>query len=738
VLTFELDESKLVPPPIRSGIVERAVIVERLLRVDQESVIAVVAPAGYGKSTVLAQWAAAKTPRVAWVSLDDRDNDPTVLLTYLAVALDRVEPIGATAFRSLAMPGAGLADVARLSSVIASMESPVALVLDHAEVLVSQECQDMVAELAVRLPAGSRLAIGSRQELPLPVPRLRAHGRIAEVGVTDLAMTTDEASALLQAAGVELADDEVDVLVSRTEGWAAGLYLAALAMNAGGSPGEVAATFAGDDRFMADYLRSELLDHVSRADVSFLTRTSILERMSGPLCDVTVGTKRAAQVLDRLERSNLLLIPLDRRGEWYRYHHLFRELLHAELRRREPEMLPELHLRAASWFELNGQPESAVVHAQQAGDADRVARLVLQLANPVWASGRVDTVLRWMEWFSARGPIEQYPAVAVHGALIYALIGHAGDAERWAAAAERTTFAGTTPDGNTMESSLAYLRALVCRDGVDEMRTNARTALEGFSPTSPYRATMLHAEGLAALLERDLGEADRLFSRAVDEASSAGVVPFVPLLLAERGIVAIERDRWSEARQLVAWALAVVRQHELDDYWTSALVYAWAARVASRQGEVAQARELATRAARLRPLLTYALPVVSVQALLELARVYLTLGEPGGAHAALDQIDGVLRHRPQLGDLVRQARELRSQLEASSGELGGLSSLTTAELRLVPLLPTHLTLVEIGQRLFISRHTVKTHAISVYRKLGVSTRSQAIERLQQLGLGPTN
>ena len=400
-------------------------------------------------------------------------------------------------------------------------------------------------------------------------------------------------------------------------------------------------------------------------------------------------------------------------------------------------MLPELHARAASWYELNGQPEAAVVHAQQAGDTDRVARLVLQLANPVWASGRVDTVLRWMEWCAAHGPIEQHPAVAVHGALIYALIGHTGDAERWATAAERTTFVGTLPDGNTMAGSLAYLRALVCRDGLDAMRKDARVALEGLGPTSPYRASMLHAEGLAALLEGDLVAADLFFSRALDEATSAGVVPFLPLLLAERGIVASARDRWSEARQLATQALAIMRQHELDDYWTSALVYAWAARVASRRGDVAQARELTTRAARLRPLLTYALPIVSVQALLELARAYLTLGELGGAHAALNQIADVLRHRPRLGDLPRQAEELRRQLQASSGERLGLSSLTTAELRLVPLLPTHLTLVEIGQRLFISRHTVKTHAISVYRKLGVSTRSEAIDRLQQLGLAPT-
>jgi LuxR family maltose regulon positive regulatory protein len=316
-------------------------------------------------------------------------------------------------------------------------------------------------------------------------------------------------------------------------------------------------------------------------------------------------------------------------------------------------------------------------------------------------------------------------------------VGRPGDAARWATAAERTTFDGRLPDGNTMAGSLAYLRALLCREGPEQMRKDAMDALAGLGPTSPYRATMLYAQGLAALLEGDPAEADLLFSRAIEEASSAGVIPFVTLVLAERGIVATERDDWPVARRLAAEALATMRAHDLDDYWTSALVYAWAARVAARQGDVAQARELALRAARLRPLLTHALPVVSVQALLELARAYISLGDHGGAQASLSQIGDVLRYRPQLGDLARQADEVRSQLATSSGEMLGLSALTTAELRLVPLLPTHLSLVEIGQRLYISRHTVKTHAISVYRKLGVSTRSEAIERLQQLGLAPS-
>ena len=184
-----------------------------------------------------------------------------------------------------------------------------------------------------------------------------------------------EAQLLLDAAGIDLTEPEVNDLVERTEGWPAGLYLAALAMNAGSRHADIAQRFTGGDRFMGDYLRSEFLDRVSRADVSFLVRTSILERLCGPLCDVTVGASGSGRILDRLERSNLLVIPLDRRGEWYRYHHLFRDLLQAELQQREPEMITELHTRAAAWYEANRFPEAAIEHAQHAGDADRVARL---------------------------------------------------------------------------------------------------------------------------------------------------------------------------------------------------------------------------------------------------------------------------------------------------------------------------------------------------------------------------
>jgi LuxR family maltose regulon positive regulatory protein len=713
--------------------VKRQALVDQLEAADPP-VISVVAPPGYGKTTLLAQWAELRRPRVGWISTDDRDNDPAVLLTHIAAAVDRIEPISPAVFRAVASPSAATSGPQRLVSAIAGMGGPITIVLDHLEMVTSRECLDAIAQLVLGLPAGSQLAVGSRRQLPLPSARLRAEGSILEIGVDDLAMSESDARSLLEGAGVEPGDDVVRELVARTEGWPVGLYLAALAMNARGSHTEFGLAFAGDDRFMGDYLRSELLDRASPRERSFLTRTSILHSMCGSLCDAVLGTTRSSRLLDELESRNLLVVPLDHRREWYRYHHLFSELLSAELERREPEIVPELHRRAAAWFESNGLPETAIEHAQAAGDADHVANVVLQVANPVWASGRADTVMRWMEWFDSKGLVEHHPGIAVHGALMFALMGRPGESARWAESAERAPLSGTLPDGNTVEGTLAYMRALQCREGIEAMHRDAEIAAKGLSPASPYRAAMLHAEGLAHLLQGDLDRADPIFARAADAAADGGVLPFVPVVLAQRGMIAIERDAWPEAEAFAERALSIMTSGDFDGYWTSALVYAWMGRVALHRGDVAGGREYVSRAARLRPLLTYVLPVVSVQALLEMARAYIALADPAGGRAVLRQAHDIMQQRPDLGSLPQQAAELRLTLDTIRGGALGASSLTTAELRLLTLLPTHLSFREIGERLYVSRHTVKTQAISIYRKLGVSSRSEAIARVHQLGL----
>jgi LuxR family transcriptional regulator, maltose regulon positive regulatory protein len=732
-LAFELRESKFHPPAARPGIVIRTALVNRLAAA-QSPIITVTAPPGYGKTMLLAQWAELVGPRVAWVSCDDGDNDPVVLLSALAVALDRIEPIDPTIFSALVSSGGDITVVPRFVSAIAAMHRPVTLVLDHAEAVTNKQCLNTIAEFALRLPPGWQLAIASRVGVPLPVARLRAQGRIVEISAEDLAMGTEEASSLLEGAGAELGEASIHELLQRTEGWPAGLYIAALAIKAGTRRSEVGFTFTGDDIFMGDYLRSELLDRVSGAVASFLIRTSVLDRMSGSLCDAILDGEGSQRLLERLESRNLLIVPLDRRREWYRYHHLLQELLQAELRRREPDLVQDLHFRAAGWYEANAMPEAAIRHAQAAGDYDRVARLVLELAQPVWASGRVETVLRWMEWLRDVTSAEHYGAIAVHGSLIFALLGQPSEAERWAAAAERATPVGILPDGSTMQGTLAYLRAILCRDGVAVMRRDAQIAWDGLSPASPYRATMLYTEGISYLLDGDPARADPIFTRAFGDATRAGALPLAALILAERCAVAAERDGWPEIIELAQRAVTIVEDGRLDDYWTSALVYAWATRAALHSGDVSKARFYLGRAARLRPLLTYALPVVSVQALLELARCYLTLADPAGAAAILHQVHDILQQRPDLGVLTKLAGQLQSQLGKTGAIAVGASSLTAAELRLLPLLSTHLSYREIGERLYVSSHTVKTQAYSAYRKLGASSRSEAVTRVHELGL----
>jgi LuxR family maltose regulon positive regulatory protein len=730
---FELAEPKFHPPAARPGIVFRAALVGRLAAA-QAPVVTVTAPPGYGKTMLLAQWAERLGPRVAWLSCDDADNDPVVLLSALAVALDRIGPVDPAIFPALASSGAGVTVVPRFVSAVASVQPPVTVLLDQAEAVTNRQCLNAIAEFVLRLPPGWRFALASRTAVPLPTARLRAQGGLLEVTADDLAMGPAEAGLLLKGAGADVDETGLSDLLQRTEGWPTGLYIAALAMRSGTQQSTAGFTFTGDDVFMGDYLRSELLDRISDAEVSFLTRTSVLDRMCGPLCDGILGEKGSGAALEQMEARNLLVVPLDRHREWYRYHHLLRELLRAELQRREPDSAQDLHFRAAMWFEANAMPETAIDHAQAAGDYDRVARLILELQQPVWASGRVETVRRWMEWIRDVTAAEYYGAIAAHGSLIFALLGQAGEAERWVAAAERASPAGILPDGSTMEGTLAYLRACLCRDGTAGMRRDSRIALDGLSPASPYRATMLYTEGLSYLLEDEPARAEPVLARALDVAAHIDAPPLTTLILAQQCGTAAQRNSWSEVTSLAQRAVAILRTGHFDDYWSSALVYAWAGRAALHQGNNSLGRFYLRRASRLRPLLTYMLPVVSVQALLEMAHSYITLADRAGAAAILTQARSILLQRPDLGSLPAQADRLAAKLATIETRTAGPSALTSAELRLLPLLSTHLPVPEIAAELFLSPHTIKSEMKSIYRKLGATTRTQAVTRSRELGL----
>ena len=469
--------------------------------------------------------------------------------------------------------------------------------------------------------------------------------------------------------------------------------------------------------------------------MAFLTRTAVLDRLSGPLCDAVLDTSGSAAVLTSLERSNLLIIPLDRQRDWYRYHPLFRELLRGELERHEPALVGELTGRAARWCQHHGLPEAAIGYAMDAGDADLAARGVEQAAISVYRSGRLATVQAWFDWFDDHGLIQQYPAVAVLGAWIQALGGHAAAAERWADAAERGSYQGMLPDGSaSIEGWRALLRAKLCRHGVTQMRADAELALTLIPVGSLWRAPAQLLLGISHLLADDLGVADDVLAEAVEVAEDTGATVAASVALAERAILAIGRQHWREAQTLVEQARSVVGTAHLEDCVTSMVVYAAAARVAIHHGNRDQAEEALTRSRQLQPQATHALPYYAAQARLELTRAYLALSDVAGARTVLREVGDLLRWRPDLGILRDQANQLRSQLDHLRGDAIGTSPLTTAELRLLPLLPTHHSFREIGQRLHLSQHTVKSQALSIYHKLGVSSRGEAIHSARMLGL----
>jgi LuxR family transcriptional regulator, maltose regulon positive regulatory protein len=734
-LPFELLMSKLTAPRLRSEIVERPALIERLGAATGTPVVAVVAPAGYGKTTLLADWAKRNGQTFAWVSLDEQDNDPKVFLAYVAAALNAVEPIDPGVFTAIASAGASVVGVVtpRVARAFASMRRRVVLVLDDVQVLHNRQCQAAIAALVEHVPAESRIVIAARREPHLRLARLRAEGRILEIGPNELSFDRDQSASLLKNAGVEVSDAEVDGLHGKTEGWPVGLYLAALSLRAGGSVPSTVAAFHGDDQFVSEYLHFEVLSRLPQKEMQFLRRTAVLDRLSGPLCDAVLEETGSAEILARMERSNQLVVALDHRSESYRYHHLFQEMLTTDLERTEPELKVPMLRRAADWCERNEKPEEAVEYAISAGDDDRVARLLGALTLPLYRTGRMSTIQRWCGWLQNRRPISRYPLVAVQASWFLALTGHPAEAERLSDATERGLLEtpGSSDEIALAESLGLLLRTALCRYGVEAMRVDAEDAVAKLGETFATPALFL---GVAQLLQGDPESADRAFEESAELGQALGQTVDEASALAERSLLAADQLSWEQAERLAAQAQAVVLTAHLEDYSTSALAYVAAARVSVHDGDAATARRNLVQAQLLRTQLTQALPHFAVQVRLELARAYIRLDEVAGARTLIREIREIFKYRPDLGVLVKQTEELRSQVSLQGSWSAGSQSLTAAELRLLPLLSTHFSFREIGEELYVSQHTVKSQAISIYRKLGVSSRSDAIQQAREIGL----
>jgi LuxR family maltose regulon positive regulatory protein len=734
--SFDVLQSKLAIPSLRPGLIPRVGLVNRLADSSDARVVSIAAPPGYGKTTLLAQWADHDPRPFAWVSLEQRDDDPVSLLTYIASALDSIRPVGASVFRGAAAANDALWSTAlpRLGAALAAMPEPIVLVLDDVHELHHRDCIDALEPLSKHLTAGSQLVLSGRADDGLPLARIRADRRLLEVCPADLALTDAEAHSLLASVGARVTKAEARELNERTEGWVAGLHLAALFMEESGE--NTVGSFAGDDKFVADYLRSEHLSRLRRPELEFLTRTAVLDRMSAPLCDEVLERTDSAKRLESLAEGNFFVVALDHHREWFRYHHLFRDLLRSELERKEPELVEVLVRRAAAWCEANQLPEAAIEYAAAGNATDDVARLVGAHALPFFRSGRVATVDRWLSWFDDPEVLVRYPAIAAFGAWVSALRGRSGDADRYAFAVQHSEYEGPMPDGSPSKRPWAALvRAMLCNCGVETMLADAELALDELSETSFWRppALLLTATGL--LFRGDVEAAVPVLHRTAIESHGSGALYAGIVAHAELALLALEREDLEGAEVQLAQGQVFLEHQPIDEYVPAALHLAAGARLALAQGRAASARELLLSAMRLRAYFSRAIPWFAVQTRLELARAHIGIADVEGARILVREAEDTIQLRPELGTLVEQARELRAQLaNVASIDVGWASTLTAAELRVLPLLTTHLSFREIAERLFVSRNTVKSQAISIYRKLDASSRSEAIERAIELGL----
>ena len=403
LVTPLLLETKLRAPRQRRELVPRARLSDRLSRGSAAALTVVSAPAGFGKTTALTEWSATESAEgraVAWVSLDARDDDPVVFWSYVVAALQTAVPsVGAHALSLLQSDDAPVeAFLATLLNELDTMSRDVVLVLDDYHVIESAELHDGVAFLIEHLPPQVHLVLAARADPPLPLARLRARCEVLEIRAADLRFTTAEVATYLhESMGLELAADAVDVLVTKTEGWIAALQLAALSMQGRDDVAEFVAGFAGDDRFIVDYLAEEVLERQSGAVRRFLLETAVLSRLTGPLCDAVTGVAGGTAMLRTLDRANLFLLPLDDRRLWYRYHHLFADVLRARLRDEDPERVRELHRRASDWFDASGDALEAIEHAMAGGHVERAAQLI-ELAAPALRRSRQEVTLRrWLD-----------------------------------------------------------------------------------------------------------------------------------------------------------------------------------------------------------------------------------------------------------------------------------------------------------------------------------------------------
>src|SRR5215204_6552877 len=648
------------------------------------------APTGYGKTTLLAHWRQVEEAELpfAWVSLDEQDNDLIRLWRHIVEALHQILPeeegFGADVLVGMSAVGQGFVETTlpMLINELTELPHPVVLVLDDYQYVTGEDSHNSVAFFVDHLPENVHLVISSRSDPPLPLGRLRARGEMNEIRTEQLTFSEEEADCLLnEKMGLGIGPDDLSVLLERTEGWPAGIYLASLSLQNKEDKHAFIESFRGSNRYIVGLLGEEVLAGLTEDVRQFLLRTSVLRTMTGPLCDAVTGREDSTMLLRELARSNLFVVSLDEQGEWYRYHHLFSELLLYELKSSQLDLVPTLRKRASAWLEGAGFFEGAIRQTIEAGDYERAGLLIARHWYRYVSAGQMATVLRWLESLP-EVMITQDPALALVKAWMCALGGRREASARFLRLAEGIPHEGPLPDGTvSVESGVTVLQATFGFSGVQSMVEMARRATE-LEPAerSPWAALVRYALGTSLYLSGEAQEARKPLEEALllteDNQHLVRVVAlsFLSLVATEEGYLEEAESHARAAQDLVEG----LRPHRIPQTSQAPIALGW---VLAERGEREEAREELESGLSARRRLPGLSPWPNLIGLLALAPIHAVRSDRAGARMVLAEARTILERYPDAGIfpelLKRQERKLRSR-KPREGQLDG--ELTEREL----------------------------------------------------------
>jgi LuxR family maltose regulon positive regulatory protein len=672
------------------------------------------------------------------VSIDQHDNDPIRLCRTLIETVARLQPAVPVKALSRAAKGieAGMTlIVPALSEALTALPSDSIIIVDELDHLRDPRCFELIQAFIEALPPNVVIAIASRFDPPFPLARWRANGMVTEFRASHLRFSPAEAHAVAcSVAQTDISAEAIDYLMDQTEGWPAGIYLAALSLRDQENPLEFVHSFSGKNRHLADYLTEEVFRRLPDETRAWVIQISVLDRFSASLCDAVRDATGSAEIIAELDRSNVLVVPLDDQREWYRLHHLLRDLLQSELRKRDPDSIPVLHTRAGLWFSEHGQMDEAIAHALESADVTLLAQLIGRYSSSyVWASAdRVAIVRDWIDRVGSR--VDDHPMLGLVAARIDALSGRLAEARRRLRLLETATFDGPLPDGSSsLEAAVELLRSMFLFDGVDNAIASARRALALEPPGSPF-ANLAQASLAMALTCADrIDEAKEAFAQArLDELPDVARMTYT----AVSANADLCDEEPFEAFPKATEAVRMVERFELAETPQASIAYMALGWALLEQGNLYEAEAYIERAARLRPRTTSLTATGTALGLIVEARLRLRQRDSSAAAVLLNEAAAAIREIPDAALFQRLLAEHWQEVNRKPHLVvpGMFEHLSDRERDVLRLLQHPLSRTTIGERLGISKNTVNSHIRTIFQKLGVSSREEAIDAARKLGL----